>query len=181
MTELILLGDNMPCGSYILRLLVAHNLQLRFGRFKSGELIAVPAATYLYIGSALGRKGASRLASRLIRHATRTADKPPHPLRAKLLHAFPDGYPPRNGKTLAWNVDYLLDELAVTLEQVYVLQTTIRLETRIANLLATDPCTSIIAKGLGANDAPGHTHLLRVDANESWWQNLSTRLMALIP
>ncbi|HEX6387115.1 MAG TPA: hypothetical protein VF177_20815 [Anaerolineae bacterium] len=36
------------------------------------------------------------------------------------------------------------------------------------------------AKGLGASDISGNTHLLRVTTGESWWQFLPARLNALL-
>lgn len=179
MNPLIVMGEDLPCGAYALRLGAAHDLHLQFGRFQGGKTIAIPAGDYIYVGSAMGRKGASRLAARLIRHATRTAGKAPHAIRAALLERFPDGAPPRRGKTLAWNVDYLLDELAVSIDQIYLLRAENRLETAIAEYLLTDSHTSIIEKGLGANDVPGHTHLLRVEADEAWWTELANYLTAL--
>ena len=46
-------------------------------------------------------------------------------------------------------------------------------------MLESDPQTTIFEKGLGANDRPGSTCLLRVAADEAWWQGLPARLDAL--
>jgi Uri superfamily endonuclease len=51
-----------------------------------------------------------------------------------------------------------------------------RLEDRLAKWLEQDSNTQVIERGLGANDVPGNTHLLRVQADETWWASLAATL-----
>jgi hypothetical protein len=66
------IGDDERRGSYVLRITVREHLNLSFGRFKKGKLIDVRPGTYVYIGSAMAKQGATCLAKRLLRHATRS-------------------------------------------------------------------------------------------------------------
>ena len=61
------------------------------------------------------------------------------------------------------------------------MRTAVPLESRMARLLEKDPATAVLARGLGANDDPGHTHLLKVEASGQWWLNLPAKLAALEP
>lgn len=182
LSPITVLGGDSQGGSYLLRIRVGQELQLAFGRFRKGKLITVPAGEYVYVGSALADSGAASLARRLVRHATRSAQKAPHPIRDQMLDRFATiglgsgDLRPRRGKTLFWHVDYLLDAEVVDLSHVFIIRAPRRLEDALAQLLEDDACTSILAKGLGANDARGGTHLLRVGADESWWQSLPSRL-----
>ena len=51
-----------------------------------------------------------------------------------------------------------------------------RLEAQLGQFIMRDATTSIIEPGLGANDVPGNTHILRVVADEVWWADLPDRL-----
>lgn len=165
MANCITITGNPACtgGAYVLYVRVAEPLRVRFGRFRYGQLIAVPAGGYLYVGSALGR-GATALAGRLLRHATRANGRPPHALRDVLagqlaaagLHA-----PTPANKRLHWHIDYLLDEPAAELDGVYVVCTAERLEAQLVDWLAARPGIVPLATGLGASDDRGRTHLLR--------------------
>ena len=163
------LGDSGRSGTYLLRIGIVRALDLAFGRFMGGKPVHLPAGEYAYVGSALGQG----LAARLIRHATRTGGKPPHRLRGPMIAHFGaiglGGRLPSRGKRLHWHVDYLLDHPAAELTCVIAVRSSTRLEPVLAARLENDPCTTIVAPGLGANDAPGHTHLLRVCACEAWW------------
>lgn len=150
---------------------------LRFGRFKKGKLISTPAGEYAYVGSALAEKGATTLARRLVRHATRSGDQRPHCIREMMLRRFAEcglgneNLLPRRGKTLHWNVDFLLDLPSAKLVGVYAIRSRERLEDRLAKQLEGDSHTGVIERGLGANDVPGNTHLLHVSASEAWWES----------
>jgi len=176
---LSILGEGRPEGAYILRLTVRRPLRVVFGRFRGGRPVAVPAGECLYVGSAMGGLG-----RRLVRHATRTDGRPPHPIRAAMLSHFPaaglgQDLLPRCGKSLRWHVDYLLDDPAVALCAVIVLCSGRRLEAELARLLQADPHTFPLAAGLGASDSPGNTHLLGVRAPETWWASLPETIDAL--
>lgn len=184
--SIVILGDNTQGGTYILRLKIAHKITLAFGRFKKGMQIPVPMGECLYIGSALRGKGATSLGRRLVRHATRSDSRPPHPIREALLVEFDaiglgsGDLRPRSDKRLHWNVDHLLDHPAVELIGVIAIRSKIRLESRLADLLENDPQTFIIEKGLGAGDARGETHVLGVSADEAWWYALADRISAIL-
>jgi Uri superfamily endonuclease len=181
-----ILGDNEPTGTYILRIAVAGDLRIQFGRFRQGTLIRVPQGDVIYVGSAMARSGSMTLARRLLRHATRRPPKPSHRLRPVLLDAVhtaamasKETQPPA-GKKLFWNVDYLMDEEDVQLRQVIILRSPVRLEDEVAALLLADPVCRPIASGLGAHDCPGSTHLLQVRAHGSWWDSLPKRINKLL-
>jgi Uri superfamily endonuclease len=180
LSPITLLGGDSPRGAYILRIQVEHDLRLAFGRFKGGKLIHLPAGDYSYVGSAMGR-GQAALARRLVRHATRTAGQPPHHIRPALIDAFSEGRPdlslqPTSPKRLHWNVDHLLDQPAAEIIQVIAVRSEARIEAQIGRLLESDPHTSIIEKGLGANDLPSQTHLLHVEAGDDWWYDWVSQL-----
>jgi Uri superfamily endonuclease len=174
-----IIGDNSQAGTYILRVRLKEDTTLQFGRFKKGKLISLPAGDYTYVGSALSKKGATSLARRLVRHATRSGGKPPHAIRAEMVTQFHDcglGPPdllPQNGKKLFWNIDFLLDLQSAEVVNVIAMRSPERLEHTIAGLLEHDTDTQIIEKGLGANDAPCNTHLLRVKTDEMWWTSFA--------
>lgn len=184
--SIIIIGDASQAGTYILRIHLKENTTLKFGRFKKRKLISLPAGDYTYVGSALSEKGATSLARRLIRHATRSNQKPPHPIREKMRNRFiecglgPRDLLPKHGKTLHWNVDYLLDLQSAELVNIFAIRSAERLENRLAKRLEQDPHTEIIERGLGANDAPGNTHLLHVRGNEMWWVSLTDKLRGIL-
>lgn len=180
--NLTVLGSDSASGFYVLRIRVRQDVALEFGKFRGGRRVLVPSGEYAYIGSALG----NMLARRLVRHATRSGSKPPHPIRQTLLERFlalglgRENLLPRNGKRLFWNVDYLLDLEEIELRGVIGIRTPLPLEREAGQLLLADPATTIVEKGLGAHDVPGNTHLLRVEADEAWWEELPARLMRLV-
>ena len=73
--SILIIGNDSQAGTYILRIRLKENTTLKFGKFKKGKLISLPAGDYVYIGSALSQKGSTSLARRLIRHATRSNHK----------------------------------------------------------------------------------------------------------
>lgn len=177
--QIIALGEALPGGAYLLRIEVETDLRLAFGRFKGGKEIALPAGTYVYVGSAMSARGPSSLARRLLRHAGRSSGRPPHAIREALIETF-RAADTGGGKSLHWNIDHLLDREEAEITGVIVVRSAQRLEGVIAELLADDPCTYIIEKGLGANDSPGSTHLLGVHCDAAWWAKLAVRLESLL-
>lgn len=160
-------GDDSETGAYILWIEAAKDIAVTFGRFRGGRPVAVPAGYYVYVGSAMGRRGATSPAGRLLRHATRTGHKPPHPVRALLAEALTAAgldvpAAPPSGKRLHWHIDYLLDDLAVEIAHVLVLRSRTRRESELARALAAHPRLTPLVPGLGARDAAGETHLFRV-------------------
>jgi Uri superfamily endonuclease len=186
MDDLLILGGQEQGGVYLLRLAVQETLSLALGRFLRGRPLTFPAGDYVYVGSALAERGATALASRLLRHATRSGGLPPHLIRQKMGCTFaavglgePDRKSPAE-KRCFWHIDYLLDHPAVELTQLYIVRTELRLEPVVAQMLLHDEHTEIVAKGIGAHDHPGATHLLSVQAPASWWGTLTTRLVQLL-
>ena len=179
-------GGDEQSGAYLLRIRVRESLTMPYGRFKKAKPIQTPAGEYLYVGSALASKGGVSLARRLVRHAARTGDLPPHPIQKTFLQFFPsiqlgDGnLLPRNGKRLHWNIDHLLDRAEAELVGAVILRTRAKIERELGRLLLNDPCAAIIEKGLGANDIPGNTHILKIDAEEAWWRQLPMKTAPLL-
>ena len=184
--SILIIGNDSQAGTYILRIRLKENTTLKFGRFKKGKLISLPAGDYVYVGSALSQKGSTSLARRLIRHATRSNHKSPHPIREIMINRFsecglgPRDLLPKHGKTLHWNIDFLLDLQSAELVNILAIRSTERLENRIAKRLEQDPHTEIIERGLGANDAPGATHLLRVREDRIWWTSLADKVRTVL-
>lgn len=170
-------------GVYLLHLHVARAITVTFGRFQAGRPIPLPAGDYLYVGSALGRQGATTLAGRLLRHTTRSGDLPPHAIQTLLRMQLQEHSlltSSRAGlsrpKRLFWHIDYLVDRLEGEISQIFIFSTTQQLEGAIARILAADPAVTAVAPGLGASDDPHATHLFQVDASPNWWHNLSQQL-----
>lgn len=185
-SELTFIGEKYIQGIYLLHIHVTASIVVTFGRFQGGRPIAIQPGDYLYIGSALGQRGATSLAGRLLRHATRSDSRPPHAIRIPLTIQLQEAgliahnkivTPP--SKRCFWHIDYLVDQLAAEITQIIALRTPQRLEAQLARRLAHDPVVSPLVPGLGASDDPRATHLLRVDAAPSWWQHLPTLMREL--
>ena len=172
-------------GVYVLRIVVSTRVTVAFGAFANGTPIVVEPGEYVYTGSARSSRSGTSLAARIIRHATRSGDLPPHQIRPELIDTFDqigfwNGRIP-SGKKLFWNIDHLLDCPEAELAAVIALFTSDRREGDVARYLENDPHTSYLAKGLGAHDIPGNTHLLRIDnVDVSWWENLADTLLSLV-
>jgi Uri superfamily endonuclease len=175
-------GQNSRQGSYILLIWLDKPIRVSFGKFRKGAMLELQPGHYLYVGSALGeKKGGFPLASRLLRHASRSGDQPAHAIRSTLLDLFLSwGYRPpvrQSGKKLHWHIDYLLDREEAEIAHVFIFPGTERREPQLAELLTTMPETSPIADRLGAQDAASGTHLFRLDERdalsrqlEAWWR-----------
>jgi Uri superfamily endonuclease len=185
-SSISILGGPHQSGVYVLGLNIAAPLHLALGRFANSKPIDFPAGDYLYVGSALAQRGATSLAPRLLRHATRSGEQPPQPIRALLLTAFVEvglgsaTLRPPASKRCFWHVDYLLDQPTVALTRLFALRTHHPLEEAVAHLLLHDPQTFVIAHGIGAQDYPNATHLLGIRADEAWWYSLEDRLATLV-
>ncbi len=180
--KIAILGTKTQAGTYILRIRLKENKTLRFGGFKKGKLIPLPKGDYTYVGSALSEKGSTSLARRLVRHATRSGDKPPHKIRDVMIKQFskcglgPTDPIPKNGKKLFWNIDYLLDIPNAIIINVLAIRSTVRLENTIAEFLENSAGTKIIEKSLGANDTPRYTHILHVKDDDVWWVTITKNI-----
>lgn len=170
-------GGFRAAGTYLLHVELGQPTQIIFGKFQEGRVWEMPAGSYVYVGSALGDRGAMTLPRRLMRHASRSASRPPHPIRAELAQAFANvglarlAQPPQRAKRLYWHVDYLLDDVAANLADVAVIGDGWRRESEWAQWLAAQPSLHLIAPGLGARDLPGETHLWRLP-EAGWWQTV---------
>jgi len=154
-------------GSYILSIKLDKPVSIAFGKFRNGQPIDLEPGRYLYVGSALGgRKGGFPLASRLLRHASRSSGAD-HAIRTKLSKLFVSwGYLPparQSIKKLHWHIDYLLDCAEAELDHAFIFPNPLRLEPQLAELLDSMPETSVVADRLGAQDATSGTHLFRID------------------
>lgn len=172
----------MPSGAYLLRIAVSQPCNVSFGSFRKGKPIPVPAGDYLYVGSAMGSTGSTCLSGRLLRHATRSGDRPPQELRLQMQRCFlregllPAGNSLPAQKSLHWHVDYLLDETAAVLRQAFVFRSKERLEAGLARWLLDEPETFLLARGLGASDSKAPAHLLGARGSPHWWITLPRRL-----
>ena len=170
----------------MLRLTVKQPLSIRFGRFQAGKSVAVPQGNYFYVGSALAQKGATSLARRLLRHASRSDGRSPQPIRQKMLDLFskiglgPTPLHPPSGKKLRWHVDFLLEELATELTAVSLIRSPYRFEEPLSRWLLSLPEVAPLLPGLGATDDSGSTHLLRVTAVSDWWTSFPICLSAFL-
>jgi Uri superfamily endonuclease len=188
MKEFVFIGEPRASGAYILRICVDGPLALRFGRFRQGEPVALPAGEYVYVGSAMGGQGSTTLARRILRHATRSGARPPHAVRLHWQRALvkagllPPGAHP-SPKRLRWHIDYLLDEPLVELSGVLLLGAAASLESALAKLVSADPAAFIPVAGLGASDAPGATHFFGIEGNartvDDWWADLAKRASSI--
>jgi Uri superfamily endonuclease len=161
-------GNKSRQGSYLLLIDLSAPVQVSFGRFMGGREIPLDRGCYLYVGSALGsRPGSFPLASRLLRHASRSGERPPHALRERLVQQLESsGFEPKRGiscKRLHWHIDYLLDIPEAELAHIVMVMGPSRLEHPLAELVASTPGASPVAERLGAQDAAAGTHLFRID------------------
>lgn len=181
-SSLVFMGNESQCGSYVLRIHLAEHTALQFGGFRRGKTIQLPAGEYVYVGSAMAKRGAASLANRLLRHATRSGVKEPHKIRGEMLSRFKSvglgngNLKPAAQKNMHWNIDHLLDLPAADLTGACIIRTPECLEKRLGQFLERDPHTFAVEKGLGANDVRGNTHLLGLAAGDVWWSTLAGRL-----
>ncbi|NTU54480.1 MAG: GIY-YIG nuclease family protein [Chlorobiaceae bacterium] len=166
-------------GSYLLLIDLKKRVDVSFGKFRNGQPIDFYPGYYLYVGSALGNKGFP-LASRVLRHASRSDECCPHAIRATLSALFTSWrYQPPAGerhKKLHWHIDYLLDRTEAEIIHAFLFPGPERIETQLASLLASMPDTSIVADRLGAQDAASGTHLFRITEPEALLPALQTAL-----
>ena len=186
MKRITILGDEGQRGAYLLRMRVQREVMVRFGHFQGGRLILVPQGDVVYVGSAMAQQGSMTLAKRLLRHATRRDRENPQQIREALLEVFGEvglgtvPLRPPSKKTLFWNIDYLLEEEDVELSHIVVMRSEMRLEDELALFLEMEAGSAAVAKGLGAHDRRGHTHVFIVRDTVDWWQQLPVRLEKIL-
>lgn len=179
--QFTIFGDNSREGSYLLCIDLQVPVRVSFGRFREGREIPLDQGSYLYVGSALGSGNrAFPLASRLLRHASRSGDRGPHFIRGELLRFFRNrGYEPK-GKTglkkLHWHIDYLLDIPEAEITHIVMAMGPSRLESRLASLVSSMPGVVCVADRLGAQDAASGTHLFSVADTSELIERLKQRI-----
>lgn len=169
------LGTTGNAGFYLLLIRLKLDHEIQFGRYEGGRTQFLPRGFYLYIGSALAQKGASSLGYRLIRHTTRTSGKSPHMIQKMLHVSLQDAgilSKVPTEKRLHWHIDYLLDLDTAEIQAVMVVRNDTPDEKMIAQKISAMPGITIPAKGLGAGDNPGGTHLLGVAKPDIIWSQI---------
>jgi len=178
-------GNNSRAGSYLLFIRLTEPVDLSFGRFMGGQAIPLRKGCYLYVGSALGAGIRSfPLASRLLRHASRSDGLKPHEIHRKLLDFFEekglDSKRKTSGKKLHWHIDYLLDLPTAELFHIVMVMSPLRLEHQLAELVGSMPEVTAVAERLGAQDAKSGSHLFYVTDPEAVMKSLKTSLPQLL-
>jgi len=175
-------GDASLTGTYLLHLRLGRPVRVTVRRGQPPE--AFPAGFYVYVGSAMG-SGSAGLAARLLRHASRSGERPPQRLRQRLERGLVEAglmataVAPRP-KRLHWHIDRLLDARGVRLTAVTVLRGAVARERAVAELLVADPEAQIVVRGFGAGDHPGGTHLFLVPPSPAWQERLRERAAVLV-
>ena len=118
-------------GSYILVILVQKEISLYIGslgltNFKKGY--------YLYVGSAMGKKGSTTLINRIRRHVL-----------------------PPDKKKKHWHIDYLLENESTSFVQILLIPSTHKIECIISNELK-EHCDGFI-ENFGSSDCTCRSHL----------------------
>ncbi len=175
--EIYDIGKSHQNGTYLLRIKLEHPHDVVFGRFDGGRVIHVNAGEYFYVGSALARRGSTTLGNRLQRHCSKTPDRPAHKIREVLLKRFDKigiKYTKKpSPKKLFWNIDHLLNLHDAEIIGIIFARNPVPLENPWSEFLENTGRTSIFAKGLGANDSKGHTHVQSFDnPDDEWWREL---------
>ena len=146
----MVISHYLLCGIYVLLISLLLGLGLVVSGFKKGKVIHLPKAEYICTGSALGKKGSTCLARRLVRHATRTSDRMPHQIRPDMLKFFSDiklasgELIPRTAKTLYWNIDHLLNRTEVEISGLVCVRIEEPLEAKIGKRLELRADTNVI-------------------------------------
>lgn len=118
-------------GTYLLIILITQNINLKIGA--QGIIHFVPGY-YVYVGSAMSRKGSASLLNRVKRHLKNSKNKNIH-----------------------WHIDYLLNSNYSTLIGIYLIPCKQRLECLIANDL--NQSADDIVLNFGCSDCNCKSHL----------------------
>lgn len=180
--RLAVIGGRHPHGTYVLRVRVTQPLDLYLRTRCGWETVHFPVGDVCYVGS-----GHGGLANRVVRHATRTATQPPHPILAHILTTFRrvglgNADPtPQGGKHIGrWVADKVLDQGTTDLVAVFAVRWHRKLEKAVGEMMAVDPAVQVIAPGLGGSDYQYKlTLLLRTVGGDKWWDALPARLARL--
>jgi Uri superfamily endonuclease len=154
-----------------------------FGRYNHADAVFLPTGIYLYAGSARGERRSSSLGARLMRHATRCDPARPHAIRDLLLTSLLNAGIPAKvpaSKRCRWHIDYLLELPQAEICGIIAIRTRGDLEAQLARGLAALPETAIPARGLGASNDPGSTHLFYLQNEAGWQKKVSALVKGLL-
>ncbi len=169
-----------PNGTYVMRIKLTKSRDIVFGRFKKGKIIHLKRGYYVYIGSALAKKGSSALGNRLRRHTSRSNGDKPHQIQSILLGFFDNlGIKYTNKpspKKLFWNIDHLLDMEEAEISDIIFTRNPTPLENSWSEFFEGLTDTYIFEKGLGANDGKGHTHVQYSRISDIQWKTIPYQL-----
>lgn len=182
------IGDEHPNGTYMYLIRLSNSTSIPFGRFKKGKEIHLTSGYYVYIGSALSKRGSTSLGNRLSRHLRRTPGLKEHQLRHNLVEFFDEigiTYARKpSDKTLFWNIDHFNNLIDAEIIGVIFVRNPIALENTWSEFIENLDVSHVFEKGLGANDTIGHTHVQQIilkDCNNEkeymeWWIQLPPQL-----
>lgn len=165
-------------GAYALHLRFQRRSLVRIGQYNHGKPIELDEGHYVYIGSAMGSGRGLHLPKRLIRHATRSNVRMPHPVHDLLIRHFMafglgrDRLSTRSPKRLHWNIDYVLDDNDAELVDIFYVRNERRLEHDLVRILERLPATVAPFPGLGAHDHPGHSHFFCLTSGARTWSTV---------
>ena len=71
-------------GAYVIVFKILDDLEIKIGNKKNNKKIFFKKGNYIYIGSAMGKKGSTTLQNRIFRH-TKRANQKPHTIQNELL------------------------------------------------------------------------------------------------
>ncbi|MEZ4618375.1 MAG: DUF123 domain-containing protein [Caldilineaceae bacterium] len=137
-------------GVYLLRIAVVTPLAIPFWPLCRWSCYCAAGGGLSLYRLGHGATRATTLAGRLLRHATRSADRAPHAVRGELvkaLQAADQRVTLPTAKRVRWHIDYLLDEAAADLRQIYALRTASPIEVPLARWLMAEPVTAVVAPG----------------------------------
>ena len=176
------LGGTGLQGTYLLQIYLMENLLVTFGKFNKGKPISLPAGYYLYLGSAMGKKGATTLPSRLLRHTLRTPPKPPHAIFQEVCKFFniEKSTCMKKTKTLHWHVDYLVDSLQAEIMKIAFMRSEKPLEHAWSTFINRSVMISIISPKLGASDYGKGSHLVRLKNGTRGWEEILRSISRLL-
>ena len=183
-SQFTIFGNKYTMGSYILFIRISSSFQLAFGRFQKSRLFSIPDGDYLYIGSALGKRG-DPLARRLIRHASRSNGKPPHKIQSEIIKLFSKNDAVKScafiasEKKLHWHIDYFLEHSEAEITHVLIMRHPEKLEHHLSEFLASIRETSLVAPRLGAQDTRNSSHILRLTDQKKTLEQLGQFIPAL--
>lgn len=174
------IGKEHPNGTYCLRIALSEPFDLVFGRFKKGKLISLNAGEYVYIGSALAKRGSTTLGNRLRRHTSRSQGHKSHKIQRELLKYFNSigiSYTKTSSpKKMFWNIDYLLDLPTAEIISIIFTRNPNSYENIWSEFFEKLHGTIVFEKGLGANDSDGHTHIQYSSISEKLWKKIPYQL-----